>query len=230
MNATLHRTPALGGILALAAVLAAGPQLGPASAQEQEAAITVQLSPTNDSGITGTARIYEGERHGHGEMMREEKPETEGEKPKEGQERERMQREGMKGHEMMGEMSHAHRVVLALDGLREGRTYPAHIHRGTCAEGGPVLIPLESVQADASGAGSSTTSISARQIREAMQEMMGEREGMMREGMEGRAMMGERGHMKHPPVFIMAHLPDGTPAACGDVPMHDEEKEGAEGY
>jgi hypothetical protein len=36
-------------------------------------------------------------------------------------------------------------VVLALRGTQGGNVHPAHIHSGTCETGGPVVLPLESV-------------------------------------------------------------------------------------
>lgn len=44
-------------------------------------------------------------------------------------------------------------VQISLSGATEGATYPAHIHTGTCASGGPVAVDLTTV----SGGQSSTT-------------------------------------------------------------------------
>lgn len=209
MKKTLRRAAGLAAVLVLAGATTVTAQEGEtagakATAGEQEAEVTVQLAPRNDSGIRGTARIYESEpeaevgEEAEGEAHEEEYEHEEGEE-----------------HE---EESHAHRVVVRLEGLEAGQTYPVHIHQGSCAAGGPVLMPLESVEAEPSGSGSATTTISARQLAEAMEKMEAGGEGEM----EG------EGH-EHPTVFIQAHQPGGTPAACGDVPMDDDEGSG-EGY
>jgi hypothetical protein len=45
-------------------------------------------------------------------------------------------------------------VQISLSGATEGATYPAHIHTGTCASGGPVAVELTTVSA-----GQSTTTV-----------------------------------------------------------------------
>lgn len=82
-------------------------------------------------------------------------------------------------------------VSLRLAGLESGASYPAHIHRGSCQEGGGVAAGLTSVSAVDTTTGTSETTIAAGQLS-----------------------MDES-------YFLQAHLPDGTPAACGDVPAHD---------
>lgn len=203
MSTTLNRASRLITLLALAGVTAVSAQQeGPAetSHQEQEAEVTVELAPRNDSGIHGTARIYEPE------------PESEMEEG-EAHEEEYEHEEGYEQEEQ-GEM-HAHSVVVELHGLASGQSYPVHVHRGSCAEGGPVLLPLESVAAGSEGAGSSTTTLTASDLAAAMEKA--ESEGEDTEGHE------------HPSLFLQAHRPGGTPAACGDVPMGDDEGSG-EGY
>lgn len=79
-------------------------------------------------------------------------------------------------------------VDLSLSGLTEGDSYAAHLHEGTCEAGGGVVVGLAAVTGQADGTGSSTKSIA----RSAMA--------------PGQS------------YFIQAHQPDGTPAACGDVP------------
>ena len=87
-------------------------------------------------------------------------------------------------------------VSLSLSGLESGSSYPAHIHQGTCQEGGGVAAGLTAVEAS-DGTGTSVTRIPAGDL-----------------DMEARH-------------FVQAHLPDGTPAACGDLPSHEAATSGA---
>lgn len=50
-------------------------------------------------------------------------------------------------------------VKLALSGLAPNSSHPVHIHKGSCAQQGPVLQGLQPVVTDAAGNGTSTTSI-----------------------------------------------------------------------
>jgi hypothetical protein len=109
----------------------------------------------------------------------------------------------------------AHRVEVRLKGLEADATYRVHLHRGTCAEGGPVLLGLDEVHGDPEGQGASTTTLPAEKVAQKMKESQGDRAEMA------------AGEKAHPPVFVQAHLPGGTPAACGDVPM--KEKKGSSG-
>lgn len=79
------------------------------------------------------------------------------------------------------------RVSVSLMGLESGNSYPAHVHEGSCQEGGGVAAGLTSVEAQ-DGEGSSETRIPASEL-----------------SADGS-------------YFVQAHLPDGTPAACGNVP------------
>lgn len=78
-------------------------------------------------------------------------------------------------------------VSVSLMGLESGNSYPAHVHEGSCQEGGGVAAGLTSVEAQ-DGEGSSETRIPAGEL-----------------SADGS-------------YFVQAHLPDGTPAACGNVP------------
>lgn len=119
----------------------------------------------------------------------------------------------------------AHRVTLELSGLEAGQTYPAHVHGGSCEEGGGVVVALESVTAEGAMA-SATTILTPEMV--AMAAAGDEPTEMAAEEGEGEEM-----EKPHGPLFIQVHLPDGTPAACGDVPMMEHEgheKEGHEGH
>lgn len=78
-------------------------------------------------------------------------------------------------------------VILQVEGLPGAGEYAAHIHSGTCAEGGPVAVPLSAVVADDDGDGTSTTALDA----------------------------GDMDHDgSH---FFQIHSADGPPVACGDL-------------
>lgn len=79
-------------------------------------------------------------------------------------------------------------VEVSLSGLAEGQGYATHIHEGTCESGGGVAVGLSPVTGQADGTGSSTATVALEDL--------------------------EPGQSHH----VQAHLPDGTPAACGDVP------------
>lgn len=79
-------------------------------------------------------------------------------------------------------------VQVSLSGLTEGESYAAHVHEGSCESGGGVAVGLNAVTGQADGTGSSTATIAAATL----------------ESGQG--------------YFVQAHLPDGTPAACGDMP------------
>jgi Cu/Zn superoxide dismutase len=80
-------------------------------------------------------------------------------------------------------------VVLEVEGLPGAGEYAAHIHSGTCAEGGPVAVPLSAVVAGDDGDGTSTTALDA--------------EDMDHDGSH----------------FFQIHSADGPPVACGDLEM-----------
>lgn len=96
---------------------------------------------------------------------------------------------GIRGTASLRHRADTLRVSLRLTGLEAGSSYPAHIHEGTCQEGGGVAAGLTSVSATDS-TGTSETRIPAGKLT-----------------MEGS-------------YFVQAHLPDGTPAACADLPSH----------
>lgn len=83
-------------------------------------------------------------------------------------------------------------VELSLSGLESGQSYPAHVHSGTCQSPGGVVSGLTGVTADGT-TGTSTTRVPDPRA--------GDAEG---------------------PFLVMAHLPDGTPAACGAIPTEME--------
>ena len=81
-------------------------------------------------------------------------------------------------------------LTLTLDGLEPGSVYPAHLHSGRCAAGGPVVVPLGRVTAEQDGTGSLTAEV------------------------EGTELAADE------PLFVQAHNPDGDAVACGDLSEH----------
>ncbi|HKK28705.1 MAG TPA: hypothetical protein VKB18_11525 [Gemmatimonadota bacterium] len=78
-------------------------------------------------------------------------------------------------------------IRVSLKGIDAGKAYPTHVHHGSCSTEGAVARPLNSVQGQSDGTGSSTTTVA---------------------------------HSLFEPdssYFVQSHLPDGTPAACGDI-------------
>lgn len=96
---------------------------------------------------------------------------------------------GMQGHVMVSAGSDALTIKLEVLGLKGGTEYPAHLHSGTCDQGGEVIADLEPPTVASVGLGSSLTALSP---------------DVMESGQ---------------PYFVQLHMPDGTPAACADVRM-----------
>jgi hypothetical protein len=63
------------------------------------------------------------------------------------------------GSVQVSEAGAATQVMLMVSGTGAAGTHAAHIHTGTCDSPGGVVAPLESVTTDASGAGSSTSTV-----------------------------------------------------------------------
>jgi Cu/Zn superoxide dismutase len=89
-------------------------------------------------------------------------------------------------------------VALSLSGVKDGESYPAHVHEGSCQEPGGVVSGLTEVTADGT-TGTSTTRVPDPRAGDAAG-----------------------------PFLVMAHLPDGTPAACGDIPTEMEPPAGGQ--
>lgn len=94
---------------------------------------------------------------------------------------------GMQGHVMVAAGSDSLTIKLEVLGLEAGTEYTAHLHEGSCEQGGDVIAELNSPTVASVGLGSSLTALSP----DAMQ-------------------AGQ-------PYFVQIHLPGGTPAACADV-------------
>jgi hypothetical protein len=97
---------------------------------------------------------------------------------------------GVTGEAMAMHAEEAVVVILELRGLTPGAAHPAHIHSGSCADGGPVAVPLTSITGLEDGTGASTTSIGSADISPSQA------------------------------YFIQVHATDGTPVACGGMEGH----------
>lgn len=135
------------------------------------------------------------------------------------------------GIEGKARMSHAeeaeepgtHQVAIKLTGTTEGDIHPAHIHQGSCAEGGPVVVALSPVQAGPEVA-TSTTQLVVSEVLAQARATQAERLAEAEERTEEPEYVEARGDLEeaaadeaHPPLFIQVHAPDGAPVACGDI-------------
>lgn len=98
---------------------------------------------------------------------------------------------GIQGLVTVSPGSDAYTVKMELMGLTGGTTYTAALHAGTCDSPGALVTELNDATSGSIGIGSSTTSIPRDRIDEA------------------------------DALHIQARLPDGTVAACGDVPTEN---------
>jgi hypothetical protein len=80
-------------------------------------------------------------------------------------------------------------LTLKISGAPADSSVPGHIHYGRCAQPGNVTAPLTPIDVKKDGTGTSTTTVNI-----AMSTLM------------------DGGH------YVQVHKPDGTPAACGDLP------------
>lgn len=78
--------------------------------------------------------------------------------------------------------------TLEMEGLEQGQQYPAHVHQGNCEAGGGVATALNPVAGESGGTGTGTATVA------------------------------RSGFSSGQTYFVQVHLPDGTPAACGDLP------------
>lgn len=97
---------------------------------------------------------------------------------------------GVSGEAMGMHSDDAVVMMLELEGLPAEGEYAAHIHSGSCADGGSVAVALDPVIGLADGTGASTTTL------------------------EPDAIDPDSDH------FVQVHGEGGTPIACGDVEGH----------
>ena len=83
--------------------------------------------------------------------------------------------------------------TVTLHGGAPGTSYPTHVHDGNCAAPGAMIQPLASVTVGPDSTGTSTSTV-ATSVLTAARKANGA-------------------------LLVQSHLPDGTPAACGEVPM-----------
>lgn len=127
---------------------------------------------------------------------------------------------GISGTARLSHSQNALAVTLNLTGLTAGESYPAHVHRGSCQQDGPVLAPIGSATAASDGTGTIEASIPMDEFQ--MTEGMKEGEHAMAEGEhameEGEAMMQEgQEATEYTGYSVRVHMPDGTPAACTEI-------------
>lgn len=113
-------------------------------------------------------------------------------------------------------------VVLDLTGVEAGATYSVHVHKGTCATGGGVVTALTSVAAEGTTA-TATTVLTQEQIA-SLREAHGDMTDMAMQADDEEDEDEEA--EEESSLFIQVHLPNGTPAACGDIPMMDDDEDG----
>lgn len=87
-------------------------------------------------------------------------------------------------------------VTVTLDSAVAGMSYPVHIHAGSCSEGGPVAVGLESVAAQTAGAARSVTRFGVSRLTAGQS------------------------------YFVQAHGEGGKPISCGDLGSMAEQHEG----
>lgn len=80
-------------------------------------------------------------------------------------------------------------VTMHVTGAPANATLPAHVHSGTCENKGPAVAPLDSVSTDATGMGMLNATVNLPFTT-----------------------------VSNGQHFVQLHLPNGQPAACGNVP------------
>lgn len=98
-------------------------------------------------------------------------------------------------------------VSVSMPGLTSGKTYPLHIHSGTCAAEGPVVEPLEDITVTAEGTGLSTTTFPVEKLQ-------GAAAGTAQQGGMAQA---DANASPGPQFFVQAHSPDGKPISCANL-------------
>jgi hypothetical protein len=83
-------------------------------------------------------------------------------------------------------------ITVTLHNGTPGTSYPTHVHSGTCANPGAVVQPLSSVMVGPDSTGTASTTMATSVLT------------------QGRGPNGS--------LLVQSHLPDGTPAACGEIP------------
>ena len=102
---------------------------------------------------------------------------------------------GVSGTAMLADASGQTQVAVQLTGFQPNSAHAGHIHQGTCDSPGSVVAPLQEVNADATGAGSATSTVQVP----------------LNTVMNGQHIIAyhERGGEDH-----------GAPVVCGSIPAH----------
>jgi hypothetical protein len=102
-----------------------------------------------------------------------------------------LQGSGVSGEVMVTDRGNQTEVMVRLSGAPANSTLPGHIHSGSCENIGGVQQPLDSIDTDATGAGTTTTTVGVPPMT---------------------AMDGQH--------IVVYHGEGGTPIACAPIPAH----------
>jgi hypothetical protein len=101
---------------------------------------------------------------------------------------------GITGEATLTESGQQTQVMVRLMGSQPNATHQGHIHEGTCANVGSVVVPLDPINVDAQNMGTSTTTVDVP--------------------------IHTVANGQHLIAYHVAGGSPGAPAACGEIPAH----------
>jgi hypothetical protein len=101
---------------------------------------------------------------------------------------------GVSGEATLTESGQQTQVMVRLMGSTANATHQGHIHSGTCASPGAVVVPLQSISVDAQGSGTSTSTVDVP--------------------------IHTAANGQHIVVYHEAGGSPGAPVVCGEIPGH----------
>jgi hypothetical protein len=101
---------------------------------------------------------------------------------------------GITGEATLTESAQRTQVMVRLMGSQPNATHQGHIHEGTCANVGSVVVPLDPITVDAQSMGTSTTTVDVP--------------------------IHTVANGQHLIAYHVAGGSPGAPAACGEIPAH----------
>lgn len=101
---------------------------------------------------------------------------------------------GVSGEATLTETGQQMQVMVRLVGSEPDARHEGHIHQGTCDDIGPVVVPLQPVQVDAQGSGTSTSTVDLP----------------MQDAADGQHLIS----------YHAAGGSPGPPVTCGEIPAH----------